>query len=61
MTPPPLFEAKGNGGHNLGIIIIFICHILLLSCLYTNVNALSSSSWRVAHHAVNYLKDINGD
>jgi len=30
-------------------------HILLLSRLYTNVNALSSLSWRVAHHAVNYF------
>ena len=52
----PTFRGKGErGGHNLGIIIIFIYHILLLSCLYTNVNALSSSSWRVAHHAVNYF------
>ena len=34
---PPLLEAKVTGGHNLGII--HISHILLLSRLYTNVNA----------------------
>ena len=49
---PQLFEAKGDGGNNLGIIHI---SILLLSRLYTNVNALSSLSWRVAHQAVNYF------
>jgi len=33
---PPLLEAKGTDGHNLGIIHI---SVLLLSRLYTNDNA----------------------
>ena len=45
-TWPPLYEANGDGGHNLWMI-----HILLLSRLYTNVNALSSLSWCVGRVA----------
>jgi len=49
----PTFRGKGGrGGHNLGIF--HISHIALTR-LYSNVNALSSLSWRVAHHSVNYF------
>jgi len=47
----PLLEAKGTGGHNLGII--HISHIAL-SRLYTNVNAVSSLFWRVGHGALRH-------
>jgi len=41
----PLLGAKGTGGHNSYLTLV-------LSRLYTNVNALSSLSWRVGHGAL---------
>jgi len=48
---PPLFEAKGDGGHNLGIIHISYCSYHA----FTLTSTLCRLFWRVAHHAVNYF------
>jgi len=45
----PTFRGKERRGNNLETVVI--SHILLLSRLYTNVNALSSSSRRVGRGA----------
>ena len=45
---PPLFEAKGDGGHNLGIIHISYCYYHA----FTLTSTLCRLFWRVGHHAV---------